>query len=276
MSFDTNPTALALFSKPKQKFTVLSLSIMGVGRTNITTKGVLAPPYHPVLGHTVDKGRKPFVTASLFRRPVIVLKGHHPTTGLDESDIPVKIEGGFGTQVVHFGSGVRMWNAGGPESLAEFLAEHCLIHTLPSDQQIGFVTKGGGDAEDISNIILEALPPATDLERVEAPKPPRKAFLTDVMKAQLSEAKPDSMKPLFRVFGGGAFTYVLTNLEDDGDTLWGFCDIGQGCVEYGTVSLRELEERHFPPFGLGMERDRFWEAKGYPAAAELLAGSRLP
>lgn len=52
----------------------------------------------------------------------------------------------------------------------------------------------------------------------------------------------------------GAATWLITRLDPDGDTLWGLCDLGMDCVEYGTVSLKELESTVLR-FGLKIERD---------------------
>jgi hypothetical protein len=40
--------------------------------------------------------------------------------------------------------------------------------------------------------------------------------------------------------------------------MFGWCDLGMGCPELGYVSLSELEEAKFPPFGLGVERDIYF------------------
>jgi hypothetical protein len=92
--------------------------------------------------------------------------------------------------------------------------------------------------------------------------------------------KQDSGAPVLKLFGGGApYVFCLTDLQiapsglryqactwlisemyPDGDTLFGLCDLGQGFPEMGTVSLTELEAIQFPPFGLGVERDKFFQA----------------
>ena len=64
---------------------------------------------------------------------------------------------------------------------------------------------------------------------------------------------------VLKLFGGSACTWLITEIEPDNDTLWGLCDLGMGCCEFGTVSLRELETTRFPPFGLGVERDRWFK-----------------
>ena len=70
----------------------------------------------------------------------------------------------------------------------------------------------------------------------------------------------DSGKPVVKLFGGGAFTWLISQMYPDGDTLYGLCDIGQGTPEIGCVSLSELKTLKFPPFGLGVERDLYFEA----------------
>lgn len=65
-------------------------------------------------------------------------------------------------------------------------------------------------------------------------------------------------KVVLKLFGGSGCTWLITDIDDDGDTLSGLCDIGHGCCEFGTVSLRELQNTKFPPFGLGVERDRWF------------------
>lgn len=64
---------------------------------------------------------------------------------------------------------------------------------------------------------------------------------------------------VLKLFGGSGCTWLLTDIDDDDDTLSGLCDIGMGCCEFGTVSLRELQTTKFPPFGLGVERDLWFK-----------------
>jgi len=69
---------------------------------------------------------------------------------------------------------------------------------------------------------------------------------------------------VLKLFGGGACTWLITDIDPDGDTMMGLCDIGLGCCEYGSVSLSELKSTRFPPFGLGVERDMYF--KGGPVS----------
>jgi hypothetical protein len=57
---------------------------------------------------------------------------------------------------------------------------------------------------------------------------------------------------------GGNFTWLITEMEEDNDTLRGLCDIGHGFCEFGTVSLKEIKSIRLPPFGLGIERDMYF------------------
>lgn len=67
-------------------------------------------------------------------------------------------------------------------------------------------------------------------------------------------------KPVIKLFGGGACTWLLTEYDVSTDCFFGLCDLGMGEPELGYVSKGELEEIKFPPFGLPIERDRFFEA----------------
>jgi len=69
-----------------------------------------------------------------------------------------------------------------------------------------------------------------------------------------------SPKPVVKFFNPcGAATWLIADIDEDGDTLFGLCDLGMGCPELGYVSLRELENLRLP-FGLKIERDRSFKA----------------
>ena len=57
----------------------------------------------------------------------------------------------------------------------------------------------------------------------------------------------------------GAGTWLITEMEADGDTLFGLADLGFGCPELGSCSLAELTSVRLP-FGLGIERDILFQA----------------
>lgn len=73
----------------------------------------------------------------------------------------------------------------------------------------------------------------------------------------------------------GAGTWLITEMEADGDTLFGLADLGFGCPELGSCSLSEFTSISLP-FGLGIERDILFEGlfplSAYAEAARL-AGS---
>jgi hypothetical protein len=52
----------------------------------------------------------------------------------------------------------------------------------------------------------------------------------------------------------GAATWLISELDEQGDILFGLCDLGMGCPELGSVSLAELEAVLLP-LGLRIERD---------------------
>jgi hypothetical protein len=75
------------------------------------------------------------------------------------------------------------------------------------------------------------------------------------------QPEPDFF-PVVKLFTPDAgLTWLLTELNpDDPDTAFGLCDLGLGFPELGKVSVRELEALR-GPFGLGVERDDYFNAK---------------
>ena len=71
-------------------------------------------------------------------------------------------------------------------------------------------------------------------------------------------AEPDPA-PVVKLFNPvGAATWLATELDADGDTLFGLADLGFGCPELGSFSLSEIEALRLP-FGLAVERDHCFE-----------------
>ena len=72
----------------------------------------------------------------------------------------------------------------------------------------------------------------------------------------------------------GAATWLFSELDAEGDTLFGLCDLGFGCPEIGSASLAEIAAVTLP-FGLTIERDLCFEGR-FPltvyADAALLCG----
>ena len=70
--------------------------------------------------------------------------------------------------------------------------------------------------------------------------------------------EPDAV-PVVKLFNPvGAATWLATELDADGDTLFGLADLGFGCPELGSFSLREISALRLP-FGFGIERDLDFE-----------------
>ena len=77
------------------------------------------------------------------------------------------------------------------------------------------------------------------------------------------EGKLDDAEVLFKFFGGGAATWLVTEGEQQEDGDWEF--FGKVTLgyewEWGYFTLSELEKMKFPPFGLGVERDMYLRGK---------------
>jgi hypothetical protein len=73
----------------------------------------------------------------------------------------------------------------------------------------------------------------------------------------------------------GAATWLFSELDEDGDTLFGLCDLGFGCPEMGSASLAEIVSVTLP-LGLSIERDLHFEGffplTIYADAARLVGG----
>ncbi len=59
----------------------------------------------------------------------------------------------------------------------------------------------------------------------------------------------------------GAATWLASEIDGDGDTLFGLADLGFGCPELGCFSLAEIAAVRLP-FGLGIERDEHFDPLG--------------
>lgn len=67
-------------------------------------------------------------------------------------------------------------------------------------------------------------------------------------------------KPIVKLFNPtGAGTWLFTELDADGDTLFGLCDPGLGEPELGYASLAEISKFR-GRFGLPIERDLHFKA----------------
>lgn len=68
----------------------------------------------------------------------------------------------------------------------------------------------------------------------------------------LRDGDPVPVLKLFNPVGPG--TWLITELGDDGDTLFGLCDLDMGFPELGSISLSEITSVKLP-LGLTIERD---------------------
>jgi hypothetical protein len=86
-------------------------------------------------------------------------------------------------------------------------------------------------------------------------------LLTDHLREQLLANASDPGKdhvPILKLFNPcGPATWLATELDGDGETLFGLADLGMGCPEMGLFSLAELAALRLP-FGLRIERDLFF------------------
>lgn len=86
-------------------------------------------------------------------------------------------------------------------------------------------------------------------------------LITKEQYEKLTTVGHQNMVPVIKLFGGSCFTWLVTEIDPDG-ILWGFADIGQGQVEFGTLfHVSELAEMRFPPLNTYLERDRGWQHK---------------
>jgi hypothetical protein len=82
-------------------------------------------------------------------------------------------------------------------------------------------------------------------------------LLTQGQRAQLIANGKDhgDHVPVVKFFNPvGSGTWLFSELDEDGDTQFGLCDLGFGCPEMGSASLSEIAAVRLP-FGLTIERD---------------------
>ena len=80
----------------------------------------------------------------------------------------------------------------------------------------------------------------------------------EAMQHGLREPDP---APVVKFFNPcGAATWLFSELDADGDTLFGLCDLGFGCPELGSASLTEIAAVTLP-LGLTIERDLCFEGR---------------
>ncbi|MBC2665716.1 DUF2958 domain-containing protein [Novosphingobium flavum] len=90
----------------------------------------------------------------------------------------------------------------------------------------------------------------------------RSALRANAISRHDSEGKGGGFDPLpvVKLFNPiGAATWLATELDEDGDTLFGLADLGFGCPELGYFSLSEIAAVRLP-YGLFIERDLSFES----------------
>lgn len=85
-------------------------------------------------------------------------------------------------------------------------------------------------------------------------------LLTKELTDKLTKAGYDNMTPICKLFTPwGKATWLITGIEDG--ILYGFADLGMGCVEWGGLATLKEFETIRGPFGLKIERDLYWTPK---------------
>jgi hypothetical protein len=78
--------------------------------------------------------------------------------------------------------------------------------------------------------------------------------------AMQSAAREPDPAPVVKFFNPvGTATWLATELDADGNTLFGLADLGFGCPELGTFSMMEIANVR-SPFGLFIERDLYFSS----------------
>jgi hypothetical protein len=86
------------------------------------------------------------------------------------------------------------------------------------------------------------------------------------MAHRMEDGRTVDFFPVVKLFNPcGAATWWLSELDEDGDTAFGVCDLGMGFAELGYSSLAEIAAVTLP-FGLYIERDEHFEAR-FPVTA---------
>ena len=89
-------------------------------------------------------------------------------------------------------------------------------------------------------------------------------LLTKALREKLlanATRRPPDPKPVLKLFNPtGAATWLFTELDEDGDTLFGLGDLGFGTPKLGYSSLAEIAAIRVR-FGLGIERDLHFPAE---------------
>jgi hypothetical protein len=95
----------------------------------------------------------------------------------------------------------------------------------------------------------------------ETPVPLIPDDIRDALLAQGAAAEEGDPVPVLKLFNPvGPGTWLITEMDADGDRMFGLCDLDMGCPELGYVSLGEITSVRLP-FGLTIERDHFFRGR---------------
>ena len=92
---------------------------------------------------------------------------------------------------------------------------------------------------------------------IELPPPLHFALRANGLTSRILTARGRTFDPVpvIKLFNPvGAATWIATELDEDDDTLFGLADLGFGCPELGSFSLREIASVRLQ-FGMTIERD---------------------
>lgn len=82
-------------------------------------------------------------------------------------------------------------------------------------------------------------------------------LLTKELTAKLTKAGYANMNPICKLFTPwGRATWLITGMEEG--ILYGWADLGMGCVEHGSIATVEEMEAIRGPLNMKIERDLYW------------------
>lgn len=73
-----------------------------------------------------------------------------------------------------------------------------------------------------------------------------------------SKSAEEIKVPLKLFNPSGVGTWYIIEYNPETEIAFGYCDLD--FPELGYVSIKELKKLRFPPFGLGIERDMYWDS----------------
>jgi hypothetical protein len=83
-------------------------------------------------------------------------------------------------------------------------------------------------------------------------------LITESIRVKLVKAGYANIKPICKLFTPwGSATWLITSIDQD-DILYGWADLGMGCVEHGGIATIEELEAIRGPFQMKIERDLYW------------------